>query len=403
LTEPAYNLNGRPVLSASIYEPRVGNWTADVEIDYPQTLQAGEAVTLAIGGVEFVGSVFRCGDDGGRYMARIHGGSGRLVDVLPPKNYVGVTLGAVLGEVADATGQAIAADSVDLSTVLVANWQRAAGAASHAVQDIADRVATDWRITRAGELRLGAPALEESRVDTTEILQDPSFGSVTVAPEVDNLVQPGTKFDGRPVSYVATSLGAGRLRQELFFDDSEAATAGRIKGSLEAIIDAVVGRRLAYHALWPCTVAIQAFDGRLQLVPDDEKIRGLGLGAIIARHGEPGYSAEVPPGSRCLVGFEAGDPSRPYVAQWLRETPVDSVTFDGGTESIARTNDSTTQGSLTVAQTAPGTVALSFSDGIGSPPVVVALSAPGLATTPITPVVFNFSGVITSGNPKLRA
>jgi hypothetical protein len=381
----------------------VGNWTADVEVDYPQTLQPGEAVTLKIGSVEFVGSVFRSGDDSGRYMARIHGGSGRLVDVLPPKNYVGVTLSTVLGEIAEATEQPIASDSLNLSAVLVANWQRTAGAASGAVQDIADRMATDWRVTRAGELRLGDADFTASNIESTEILQQPTFGSAIVAPDVDNLFEPGTTYNGRPVSYVATEVKPGGIRQELFFDDSEAAAAGRIKGSLEAIIEAVVGRRLAYHALWPCTVALQAFDGRLQLIPDDEKIRGLGLGSILARHGEPGYSMEVPPGARCLVGFEAGDPSRPYVAQWLRETAVDSVTFDGGTENIARTNDTTATGLLTVSQPIPGgAILFSYTDGTGSPPVVFSIAATGLALAPGT-TVLNLAGLITSGNPTLRA
>jgi len=399
----AYTLNGLPIISASVFEPRDGNWTADLEVDAAEDIAAGSAVAMSLGDAAFAGSVYRGGVESGRWMGRIQGGSGGLLATLAPKNYALVTLSAVLSEIATAASQALASDSMDLSTYQVANWQRTAGAAAHAVQDIADELGVPWRITRAGELRLGQASFAELDSSQIEIVADPAIGSVVYAPDADPIIQPGVAIDGRPVSYVSTLLSAGQLRQEIYFDDSTKAVNGRIKGSLQAIIEAVVGRRLAYHALWPATVAAQVA-GQLELVPDDAELKGLGLGNIRIRHGEPGYATEVPPGSRCLIGFEAGDPKRPYVAQWLANTSVTSITFENGIQDIARTNDTTSQGALTVSQPIPlGPVLFSYLDGTGSPAVAFSIAATNISLAPPAPTVLSLAGIITSGNPKLKA
>jgi len=399
----AYTINGYPIIKASIYEPRDGNWTADVQADTLEDIVAGDAVLLVIGDTVFSGSVFRSGIESGRWMGRIQGGPGRLPETLPPKNYALVTLSAVLSEVLLLTGQSIASDSIDLTTYQVANWQRSAGAASHAIQDIADELGVPWRINRNGQLRLGQAAFLPLDSDQIEITADPITGSVVYAPDSDPDIEPGVTIDGKPVSYVSTIVDSDRLRQEIYFDDSTSAIDGRIKGSLQAIIEAVVGRKLAYHALWPATVAGQ-IGGQLELIPDDEQMKGLGLGNIRIRHGEPGYTTEVPPGSRCLIGFEAGDPKRPYVAQWLANTSVTSITFENGTQDIARKNDTTNQGELTVSQPIPlGPVLFSYSDGAGGAPVAFSIDATNIALAPPGITTLSFNGIITSGNSKLKA
>ena len=388
----AYTLNGLPIISASVYEPRDGNWTADLEVDAAEDIAAGSAVAMSLGDAAFAGSVYRGGVESGRWMGRIQGGSGGLLATLAPKNYALVTLSAVLSEIATAASQALASDSMDLSTYQVANWQRTAGAAAHAVQDIADELGVPWRITRAGELRLGQASFAELDSSQIEIVADPAIGSVVYAPDADPIIQPGVAIDGRPVSYVSTLLSAGQLRQEIYFDDSTKAVNGRIKGSLQAIIEAVVGRRLAYHALWPATVAAQVA-GQLELVPDDAELKGLGLGNIRIRHGEPGYTTEVPPGSRCLIGFEAGDPKRPYVAQWLANTSVTSITFENGTQDIARTEDAVDIGAWSVVMAGPAVSAIEVVPPGGGLPVQI----------PIAPLGVALAAEILEGNPKLKA
>ena len=83
----AYTLNGLPIISASVYEPRDGNWTADLEVDTAEDITAGSAVAMSLGDAAFAGSVYRGGVESGRWMGRIQGGSGGLLATLAPKNY----------------------------------------------------------------------------------------------------------------------------------------------------------------------------------------------------------------------------------------------------------------------------------------------------------------------------
>lgn len=102
-----------------------------------------------------------------------------------------------------------------------------------------------------------------------------------------------------------------------------------------------VMRDTRYHALYPCTVEAQAADGSLDLTPDDESIRGTGLGAVQIRHGLPGVRVKVKQGARLLVGFEAGDPNRPFASLW-EPGAIEEISVDGGTQPVTRQGDSVT-------------------------------------------------------------
>ena len=75
-------------------------------------------------------------------------------------------------------------------------------------------------------------------------------------------------------------------------------------------------RDTLYHAQYICTVQSQDADGNLDLLPDDERIRGTGLSRVPIRYGIPGVTARVVAGARVTLAFEAGDPSRPFAALW---------------------------------------------------------------------------------------
>lgn len=100
-------------------------------------------------------------------------------------------------------------------------------------------------------------------------------------------------------------------------------------------------RDARYHALYPCTVEAQAADGTLDLTPDDEKIRGTGLQAVTIRHGLPGITVKVKAGARLLLGFEAGDPKRPFAALW-EPGAIEEISVDGGNQPVTRKGDAVT-------------------------------------------------------------
>jgi len=403
----AHTIAGVPILSAQICEPRVGRWTADVEADTAEDITG--SVTLTLGSVTLVGTVHRGGLDSGRWSGRIVGGTGGLSTTLNPKNYAGATLQHVVDDIIRESGETLDSASTSLIGHVTANWHRTRGPASHALQAVADELSVPWRVTRSGTVLLGAQTATALTTTEVQVLDRPESGALLVAPAGDPELRPGVLFGDRVISYVATLIGAGKIRQELWFDDVAGTTLGRVKGSLLRLIDAAVGRKLLYSYLWPCTVASQAGDGSVELIPDDEEIRGGGLGRVFIRHGEPGYACEPGvgrTGARCLVGFEAGDPKRPYVAHWLRNTEVTTVTFGAGTQSIARTNDTIQAGFfLWDAATLKLWWAPDNGLGLGIAGAYVEILAnpntpnPPPAATPGTPI----EGDITSGNPKLKA
>lgn len=99
-------------------------------------------------------------------------------------------------------------------------------------------------------------------------------------------------------------------------------------------------RDTKYHVRYPCTVEGQN-GNELELLPDDELIRGDGLSRVPMRHGLPGVTVRVKVGARCLLGFEAGDPRRPYAALWEPHS-IEQIRFGDGDAPIAREGDAVT-------------------------------------------------------------
>jgi hypothetical protein len=94
--------------------------------------------------------------------------------------------------------------------------------------------------------------------------------------------------------------------------------------------------------MYPSTVHSQSEDGStVDLLPDDDSIRGNGLQAVQLWHGLPGIVVKVPKGARVLLGFRNGAPDQPYAALW-EPGQIESISFGGGTIPIARVGDSAT-------------------------------------------------------------
>lgn len=98
-----------------------------------------------------------------------------------------------------------------------------------------------------------------------------------------------------------------------------------------------VMRDVTYHKQYPSTVKSQS-GMTLDLLPDDAKIAGPGLGAVPLRVGLPGFTVEVPEGARVLLTFDNGDPSIP-AAQLFDPGSVKGITFADGTQAVARQGD----------------------------------------------------------------
>lgn len=126
------------------------------------------------------------------------------------------------------------------------------------------------------------------------------------------------------------------------------------KERLTRIIRSVM-RGTLYHATFDCSVERQHDDDTLDLLPDDKRVRDRGLTGVPIRHGLPGVRVRVAVGSRVLLGFENGDPRRPYAALWQRGS-IEEIAFDGGSSPIARAGDGVRViwPSISVTGTVPG-------------------------------------------------
>lgn len=159
-------------------------------------------------------------------------------------------------------------------------------------------------------------------------------------------------------------------------------------------VEAIIGPRVDYCALYKGTMAYQHDDGTVDVIPDDQKIRAMGLSNLQIRHGLPGFTVKVPKGTRILVGFTAADPKQPFAALWEAGDAIEVKFGPGGSDApVARVGD---QIMVFMASGVPipitGTMQLA---PLPAPPVT--FIATFTAATP-------FIGVIQGpGNPRLLA
>lgn len=108
--------------------------------------------------------------------------------------------------------------------------------------------------------------------------------------------------------------------------------------SLERFIRWVC-RDVKFHRHYPATVELVHPDGAMDVTPDDEEIRGLGLAHVFAQSALPATRTSGAKGSRCLVGFHAGDPKRPYISAWAEGSTPSLIAVSDGTSGVAAMGD----------------------------------------------------------------
>lgn len=167
-----------------------------------------------------------------------------------------------------------------------------------------------------------------------------------------------------------------------------------------------VTARFEHAVLYPATVRAQAGDGTLALELDPGAPVPSLVGVTI-RHGLPGVTAvAVAGGARVRVGFDGADPSRPFAVLWDAGNAT-SLTFNGSSRRVARTDDTTGNGVLAFGVApgpAPGTTALSLTyTPPGGAPQVVGLVFTGAVTVVSPgPTSLSLAGTIT-GSSIIRA
>lgn len=188
--------------------------------------------------------------------------------------------------------------------------------------------------------------------------------------------------------------------------------ADRILDAIRRIVRPLLAR-VDYLALYPAKIVQQTGDGTLEVTPDDARMPG--MTRVPLRTFIPGVEVRVKQGARVLVGFEGGDPTRPY-AQLFESGALDSlkITAEGNVDLRAKTV-TLADGGLPAARqgdmvavggpTPPGAMCMFTPTAPvpvmgGIPGAMIAAQVPIPGTITFTPALY---GIITSGRPTVKA
>lgn len=314
-------LNDLNLLSCTIQEPRIGVWQAVVDVDSEAAVSG--AATLTVDGVTWTGTIVKGDLYAGRFHAQLVGGAGKLAAILPAKYYQNTSLRVVVDDLMRGTGETLsAASDASIRGHQVSRWMHVKGKASVALKAVADELGLTWRVLRDGTIWLGVEQWSEARPTYDETDRVPGRDSVTIAPDAPT-VAPGTTFLERRVSRVTTTVKGDLLRQEILFEG--AAGGARVAEDLAALVAQQVDAAVDYSRMYPSKVLRQAGDGTLELLPDNDKLRGSGLTRVPIRHGIPGLRVKVSSGVKVQLFFEGADPKLPAAALWPDGSSVSEI------------------------------------------------------------------------------
>ena len=309
----APTVNGLPLLECVITRPRERGWTA--QLDSEGTAELAGKVTIVLDGRTFVATVSRSKVEHGRVRSFAVGGAGGLSKDLDARAYASASLAVPIADVMRETGETLAGASPAL-TLTVATWQRVKGPASAALKQIAEKAGRVWRVLADGTVWIGVESWSETTAKPVELDTDWSDGTATFADGID--LDPGTTYQGHRIEQVVhTYRGKGTITE---------ASTNSSSGMLDRVLD-VVRRELDFVKIWRCQVVSQHADGTLELLPENERIRGRGIDLVRISPGLAGAQVKVPAGAFCYLAFEGGDPSKPFVLGWESETGMSLTTL----------------------------------------------------------------------------
>ena len=318
MTAPSITLGGGEVLRLDMHLPMNGAWAAEVQVASDSELSEGDNIDLLVNGSDpFSCRVVRAGVEAERLHVRLTGGSVNWQLAVTVKHYRNTTVNRVLEDVGVTLDQS---NDTELEY-----WTRNPGTVGSTVKTLADHLGFDWRVNPDGTVRMREEAASSVDAEAVEVHRNPGRGLVVVAPQNANIL-PGTQHGDDLVGEVIYQLS------DTFRCRYYTSSRGVLRGQLEKLIRWVT-RDTIYLGMYTCEVVSQSSDGSLDLLPDDDRLRAEGLQAVPIRHGLPGVTVVVPAGERVLLGFDNGDPNRPYAALW-HEGQVTSVNI-GGSVAVA--------------------------------------------------------------------
>ena len=296
--------------------PRVGAWTADLQLAGAQAVSG--AVPVVIGNLTLLGTVVRSTQYGGQTRARLVGGYGGWRMSVSEQGYGGgVLLSHVLSDVAAACGEQVAP-----TTGLVGSaWTRLQGPASDTLwQLLGQGLLPGWYVAPNGVTVPSTWPATTINTPFTVTDQAPDEGRCTIATEDYASWLPGASFTSpltvgtlvnAGVTYTFDNAGDFRL-------DVLTGTTDRLLGPLRAFVDSRVAPTRFYgrYAYTVTAATTSAVDG----TPVDASV-GIPDLKGVPLTGDSISSYLPTPGSTCHVQFVDGQPDNP-VCVWTSGPPM---------------------------------------------------------------------------------
>jgi hypothetical protein len=379
-------LNGRRVFDATITLTATGVSWLEASVD-AATAMTGKG-TLVAPGLTFVGTIdsTSSGAFQEKLRVRVYAGAGGLRSSIGPQHYRGlggIPIGVPLADLLKASGETLATDAdASLTARVLQSWARPAGRIDTALRDlIVTQGGGEYRIDETGKLWVGTVTYPEQTIAHQLIEHNTVHRTFTIASERLS-ARPGRTFRGQRISEVRFEISAGKTRTVLVYGNNLPTT---IRESIERFVDHKIDATKFYAA----TVVAQNADGTLEIKPDDiDKIAP--LSKVPIRYGLPGVTAEVLRGARVRVSFDNGDREKPIASLWEPDSStLVSLSFDGGSASVARVGDAIDCGTLYI------TIAGGFVTAVN-------YVAPGGVPLP-TGVPLALSGVVSPNGVKVLA
>jgi hypothetical protein len=211
--------NDIPILSARMTFPRVGVWSAQIEIDSEEELSGKVALSTENGEITWNGTITRGSTFLGRASYFLLGGAGTLQHAVTAKFYEGSPLRLPVQDLLVAVGELLSplSDQEALS-FLLSKWgsiERSAGSLLTLLCGVVDGLL--WRVLRSGEVWVGKDTYPEFSGDY--VLIDENTISHTADIDLDfPSLQPGVTLEDKKVSRVVYELTDNKLITKVWYE-----------------------------------------------------------------------------------------------------------------------------------------------------------------------------------------
>lgn len=339
-------INGVAVLSGSIDMELIGAWIADLVIDQPDGtgFAAGTTATIQTETISLVGTVLpnRTGDFLDAVHVRVQGGAAGLTKQATARSFVqpgAFTRDVVRALLANGSETLSATADAGFLAMNLTAWSIQQGTVTQGLRALLDIKAPtfNWRILSDGTLWMGTESWP-SVSGTYDLLdQDPTENSYELGVE-SPWILPGQNVSGiGNVNCVVHHIDHNKIRSLVKVD-----IPGEERG-MGADVAAIVALEMAhvdYFGLYECKVVVQSADlTTVDITPTNAKFAG--LQRVPLRLGLPGVTAQFAPGAKVLLGWQEGDPSKPYACLFGGGETLLALTVGSGADNVATKADIT--------------------------------------------------------------